>query len=144
MKRPTKADIIRAGRESLVGWLEAAKAHGTIYYTVEASRSGMMRTIRLSTITPQMHITGHVQSGLERCWPKIASHVEVNLSSAEYSSALDIVAKDWGFSFKHGAFRIGGCGMDMVFALVDNLAAKAGIKGHGKDSYANSVRLEAF
>jgi hypothetical protein len=77
------------------------------------------------------------------------------MASAAHCDALDTVAKDWGFSFKYRAFVIGGCGMDMVFALIDGLAHKAGLPSiphvnkamnrfSSGNSYANRVRHTSF
>lgn len=140
-RKPSKKDqaIIDAGRKHLRAWLKDAEKHGTIYYAIESvSRSGMNRKIVLSTI-----VKGRDgKPELMRLWPRLPD--DAASSVGDYSSALDIVARDWGFSFKARAFDVGGCGMDMVFALVSRLARMADDKGTGANDYANRVRREAF
>lgn len=133
--------IIDAGRKELRAWLQAAEKHGTIYYAIESvSRSGMSRKIVLSTI-----VKGRGgKPELKRLWPRLPDD---SRTISDHSSALDVVARDWRFSFKAHAFDVGGCGMDMVFALVHGLACKAGLDDRGKGGagmYANRVRREAF
>lgn len=95
----------------------------------------MSRRIVLGTIVPAKH-KGTVgpmvaRYDLQMLWPRTLDRDD--------NEALDIIGKDWRFSFKHRAFVVDGCGMDMVFALVDSLAARAGLPG-----YANLVRREHF
>lgn len=128
--------LIKAGRKALAAWLRRAEAHGTIYYVVShVSRSGMSRNIEIATI-----IVRKRKPDLVKLWPHVD---EADLpAGTDYSAALDVIARDWGFSFRNNqrCFVISGCGMDMVFALVDNLAAKAGLPR----GYANRVRRDAF
>jgi hypothetical protein len=133
----TKAQIIAAGRAHLRAWLTAAEAHGTIYYAIpRVARSGMSRQIVLSTI-----VTGRDgKPELSRLWPGLPDDVGGPLAGDAYRAALDTVARDWRFSFDARAFKIGGCGMDMVFALVDDLAGQAGMDA----KYPNRVNREAF
>jgi len=141
MGKPSKRDqeIIAAGRKELRAWLQAAEKHGTIYYAIESvSRSGMNRKIALSTIVKGR--SGKPE--LKRLWPSLPEGFDIG--SRDYASHLDPVARDWGFSFKAGAFDVGGCGMNMVFALVSRLARMADDKGTGANDYANRVRQEAF
>jgi len=141
-----KRDVaaIAAGRLYLAYWLTKAREHGTVYYTIPSvSRSGMSRQIRLYRIDSadgRPHDIVHL-------WPSIRTadmSPEIERGGGGFSSALDAIARDWGFSFDKRAFVVGGCGMDMVFALVDSLAAKAGLRGTGHDSYANTVRREGL
>jgi hypothetical protein len=150
--------IIAAGRAHLKAWLLAAEAHGTIYYNVQSvSRSGMNRKISLSTIIvrdvtePEDHGM-YTHPELVRLWPSYGEQDlpdELTRGSGNFGSTLDIIARDWGFSFDARAFNVSGTGMDMVYALVDDLAHRAGIgkldpAGDGRTSYANRVRREAF
>lgn len=132
----TKRDVaaVAAGRLYLADWLERAKEHGTIYYVIPSvSRSGMSRQIRLYTIDGRGPSMCHLWPGARPDYP-----------ADRYGEDLDAIARDWGFSFDKRAFVVGGCGMDMVFALVDSLASKAGVGGRGRDSYANTVRREGL
>ncbi|HEX9156010.1 MAG TPA: hypothetical protein VF819_10625 [Nitrospira sp.] len=138
---PTRKElVIQEGRKVLRTWLEAAELHGKIYYKIESvSRSGMNRRISLSTII----IGSDGKPEIEKLWPTLPE----GRGTSTFVDDLDIVAKDWGFSFNSRTFNVGGCGMDMVFWLVDNLAYKAGIpakpsKGPRSESYANRVKRE--
>jgi hypothetical protein len=150
-KKSDRETIINAGRAVLKAWLIAAEKHGTIYYEItNVARSGMSRRIVLQTIRM---VKG--KPVLDNLFPGLPE-TDFGGDWKKRSDAVDMVAKDWGFSFKHRAFVVGGCGMDMVFALVDDLASKAGIKAiPNKDkrmdrirpsgeSYANRVRRESF
>lgn len=139
--------IIDAGRAHLKTWLLAAEEHGTIYHNVQSvSRSGMNRKIALATIIQRKGTRFGKPFPIElvRLWPACADN-----SHVLYSEALDVIARDWGFSFDARAFNVSGAGMDMTFWLVDHLASLAGIgkldpAGDGRSSYANRVRREAF
>lgn len=134
--------IISAGRAHLRTWLLAAEAHGTIYYNVQSvSRSGMNRKISLSTIMPT-RIGDESKPDLVRLWPSLREE-SIPRGAAEYTAALDVIARDWGFSWEARAFNVGGCGADMVFMLVYHLASKA--LGQ-KEGYALVCKLqrEAF
>jgi hypothetical protein len=77
----------------------------------------MTRHIALFTI-----IDGEVS----RLWPRFDGEADESLfCGAEHSEALDDIARDWCFSFDSRDFKVSGCGMDMVFWLVDYLAHKA-------------------
>ena len=148
-RKNLKADAIADGRKVLRAGLLRAEETGTIYYTIPSvSRSGMSRTITL-------HMVCHDRDeryGLVRCWPGLTDEFARGLTMNEHHAALDAVAKDWGFSYDARAFKVGGCGMDMVFALVDKLASAAGLnvrpegepdKNDGRRMYANRVRRES-
>ncbi len=136
MNKYEKEEIIKNGRIELFNWLTAAEAHGKIYYHIPSvSRSGMSRTISMRTIKVDLK---EDKIDLVRLWPSLP--YDGQLKFPEYNLALDLVAKDWHFSFKKRAFEVGGCGMDMVFAQIDYLAHLAGIT----DGYANRVRHEEF
>jgi hypothetical protein len=138
-KKDRKEAAVKAGRMALATWLHKAEKHGTIYYAIEqVSRSGMSRQIVLSTIVKDKNR----KLSLQRLWPSIPWPSGASIE--DHNEALDFVAADWGFSFKTRNFVIGGCGMDMVFALVDRLASLSGLEGRGAESYANRVRREAF
>lgn len=131
MKKTERDAILASGRDYLGAWLLNALNHGTIYYTIpQVARSGMSRRIVLATI-----VMRNGAPELSTLWPRSTA------PDGDDNEALDLIAKDWRFSFKHRAFVIGGCGMNMVFALIDDLASTAGLEG-GK--YANSVRHEHF
>jgi hypothetical protein len=134
-KKEQRAAIIAAGRKHLRAFLNAAKRHGTIYYDVPSvSRSGMSRQIKLWTIS---------KGQLVRAWPGYGDHGTPEISALNYSDVMDVIAKDWGFSFEKRSFVVSGCGMDMVFALIDDLANKAyGWKY--KVDYANRVRRDSL
>ena len=127
-----KQAYTNAGRAYLRTFLDAARKHGTIYYTIpHVARTGMSRRIQLITVA---------KGGILRLWPGGLPDLDC---PALDSDAMDVIARDWGFSYKHRAFVIGGCGMDMVFALIDDLADRAyGYKG--KEDYANAVRRESL
>jgi hypothetical protein len=166
-KKAVKEAIVKSGRDHLRQWMQAAETHGTIYYTIpHVAKSGMSRNIVLATI--RMDENG--KPYLENLWPKMDENLvgsrgfgmfkkeTGNDSPFGYSEALDIVGKDYGFNWDKRCFTIGGCGMDMVFALVDDLAHKAGLNDNGPPrdndqpshknyvarSYANRVRRESF
>jgi hypothetical protein len=135
--------IISAGRAHLRTWLLAAEAHGTIYYNVQSvSRSGMNRKISLSTIIPYAGLGDQGKPGLVRLWPALREE-SIPRGAAEYTVALDVIARDWGFSFEARAFNVSGGNMDMVFALVYALAGKA-LPREDALPYTNKVRREAF
>jgi hypothetical protein len=146
--------ILNAGRAHLKEWLLAAEAHGTIYYNVQSvSRSGMNRKIALSTIVYDKNDRGgRGEARLVRLWPGYGEQdlpEELTRGSGAFASTLDVIARDWGFSYDVRAFNVSGCGTDMVYALVDSLAHKAGIgkldpDGDGRTTYANRVRRESF
>ena len=134
----TKRDVaaVAAGRLYLADWLSKAHEHGTIYYVIQSvSRSGMSRQIRLYTIARR-----DGGPAIVHLWPAAPEDYPAN----RYSEDIDAIARDWGFSFDKRAFVVGGCGMDMVFALIDSLAHKAGVAGAGRSSYANSVRRDGL
>jgi len=144
MKKQTKTEqknaIVNAGRKALALWLTQAEEHGTIYYNIDSvSRSGMSRRIVLSTII--IGIDG--KPFLSRLWPRVSD----DMLTGSGSNELDIVAKDWGFDFTGRSFKVYGGGMDMVFALIDSLAKKAGldsVRTPGGKCYANRVNWESF
>jgi len=118
-KKSFEARAIASGRIALAQWLAAAEVHGTVYYAIpRVARSGMSRNITLHAI---------VDGELSRLWPALDEATEANFVGDSHSRALDVVARDWLFSYDRRAFRVGGCGMDMVFWLVDHLASKAGM-----------------
>lgn len=138
-----KQQIIDAGRAHLREWLIAAEAHGTIYYNIKSvSRSGMNRKIALSTIIMGGDGTTS-KASLVALWPQIGN--ETLYASSDYPQCLDIIARDWSFSFDARAFNVSGAGMDMTYALVDSLASKANMRDHGVGStyYTNRVRRES-
>jgi hypothetical protein len=147
-----KQAIIATGRAHLKTWLLAAEAHGTIYYNIQSvSRSGMNRKISLSTIfmgsdgMADCRCGNYEKASLVRLWPSYGENA--SKFDTTYNEGLDIIARDWGFSFDARAFNISGCGMDMCFALVDSLAGLAGLNNHdgsAKGCYANRVRRESF
>jgi len=155
MKKLSKADeaAVAAGREYLAQWLREAHKHGGIVYDIpKVARSGMSRQIVLARVVPapSRHVRNavgtlpFVHAHVERLWPK---PIDERLFGAggQYGAAIDAIAKDWGFSFKSRNFVIGGCGMDMVFALVDNLARMAGLeKPEFKNGFANECERESF
>lgn len=154
-KKLSKVDqhklIVDAGRKSLRDWLKAAEKHGTIYYVIESvSRSGMSRNISLATI-----VMSKGKPVLSKLWPRLDDKMWSHAQWSEYNAALDVVASDWGFSFKVRSFKVGGCGMDMVFSQIDYLAQIAGVnrspnedssktKDQGHRMYANRVKRESF
>jgi hypothetical protein len=136
-----KQAIIEAGRGALRKWLEGALAHGTIYYAIESvSRSGMNRKIVLATIVTD----SKGKPTLQRCWPGVTDADEGLFH--DYVETLDVIARDWTFSFRARAFDVSGGGMDMVFHLIDRLARVAGLDDRTKypHGFANAVRRESF
>lgn len=126
---------IAEGRAYLHKWLSEAEQHGEIYYTIpHVARSGMSRRIVLATIRYPALATDDQRPQLHAIWPRTLD------PNGDSNETLEAIGRDWGFSFKHRAFIVGGCGMDMVFALVDDLAGKAGMPR----GYANRVRREHF
>lgn len=136
-RKELNAAIDKEAKRVLRAWLEAAEAHGTIYYSVtHVARSGMSRRIVLSTIRISEK-TG--KPYLDRLWP----HLECESGDfGDYNAAVDRVAKDWGFSFKHRAFIATGSGKDMVFATVYYLAQVSGLDKPLE--YTNRVRRDSF
>ena len=156
MSKLSKTDeaAVAAGREYLAMWLREAHRHGGIVYDIpKVARSGMSRQIVLARVVPapSSHVRRaagtlpFVHAHIERLFPTLPESF-YKPGGRGYSDALDAVALDWGFSFKSRNFVVGGCGMDMVFALVDHLARIAGLessefRGH---SFANACKREAF
>jgi hypothetical protein len=148
-KKEAEAKIVAAGRKHLRAWLLAAEKHRTIYYTIDhVSRSGTFRTIKLATI--KRNAKGKAE--LVALWPGADYKALVRSGAGNGDVALDVIAKDWGFSFKRRAFEAHGCGIDMVFATVYKLAGKAfPYKATAKPSdrerpidLVNKIRREAF
>jgi hypothetical protein len=114
---------LRKAMPDMAEWVDRAIAHGTIYYLVESvSRSGMMRSITLYTI-------GTDRDGkpeLKVAWP-------------DYE-ASEKARREIMWSRKHRCFRVGGCGMDMVFHLLYELGSMFGVG----DKLANHVRRESL
>lgn len=146
---------IAAGRAELRRQLEAAEAMGGLYYLIpHVSRSGMERRIVLFYGNPTFKTIGACDP-MVKVWPEVPESIEREIESASPGShewslrsdrhriAHDLIARDWGFSFKHRAFTVSGCGMDMAFWLVDHLATLAGIRD-GRRSYANRVRTSCL
>lgn len=136
-KKEAAAAAVAAGREHLRAWLDAAKAHGRVYYAIKSvSRSGMNRKIALATIR---------DGELVALWPSIPSgHGLERGDYVAYNAALDSIAKDWRFSFEKRAFYIGGCGMDMVFALVYDLCHKAYPTHEEAAKVCNGIQRDAL
>ena len=154
MKTLSKADqaAVDAGREYLAHWLREAHKHGGIVYDIpKVSRSGMSRQIVLARVVPAERTGKKTHGGF---WEEKPAHVQRLFPSVPESfykpgvsggAALDAVAKDWGYSFKSHTFVVGGCGMDMTFALVDRLAYLAGLtKPEFPRGFANECRRESF
>jgi hypothetical protein len=140
--------IIAAGRAHLKAWLLAAEAHGTIYYNVQSvSRSGMNRKISLSTIIMARaeEPPCEMRAELVRLWPSIPDDKfnDIMRGQSGYSEALDIVARDWSFSWEARAFNVSGCGQDMVHHLVYTLAGMV-FQSSRALPFTNEVRREAF
>ena len=114
----------------LVDFLRTAYRHGSIYYRIESvSRSGMSRTISLytarvvtgDTYGPMVESSNNLREFSGDNGPEARI---VRLWPAHDMSEADRRAIGWQWS--HGssdvrAFRVHGCGMDMVFHLVDTL-----------------------
>lgn len=133
-KRERREAAIQAGREYAREWLIDAERHGAIYYTIpHVARSGMTRHVVLGTVRPVRET-----HRLENLWPRTLD------PDGTPSDILDIIAKDWGFSFKHRAFIVGGCGFDAVHHVIYGMAWRA--FGDSKEglSYASRVRREHF
>lgn len=158
MKKLSKADeaAVAAGREYLATWLREAHKHGGIVFDIpKVARSGMSRQIVLARVVPAKK-TGKKTAGgfweerpayIERLFPTLPeSFYKTGEGGRSYGYALDAVAKDWRFSFKSRNFVVGGCGMDMVFALVDWLGELAGLKASefGGHSFGNACKRESF
>jgi hypothetical protein len=150
MSKLSKADeaAVAAGREYLAHWLREAHKHGGIVYDIpKVARSGMSRQIVLARVVPAKRGGDPRPAHIERLFPTLPeSFYKTGEGGRSHGFALDAVAKDWGFSFKSRNFVIGGCGMNMVFALVDHLARIAGLEsaefeGH---SFANACKKEEF
>jgi len=149
MSKLSKTDeaAVAAGREYLAMWLREAHRHGGIVYDIpKVARSGMSRQIVLARVVPAKRGGDPRPARLERLFPTLPeSFYKTGEGGRSYGYALDAVAKDWGFSYKNRTFVVGGCGMDMVFALVDNLARMAGLeKPEFKNGFANECNRESF
>lgn len=131
-KKQAKEAAIAAGRAHLKSWLKQAAAHGTIWYSVvHVSRSGTRHQIKLYRVTTAGKPT------IVQLWPSACSlHYEAETVLGGYGAAVDVVAKDWGLSFKDAAFIINGCGMNMALELLDKLGRMVGLELVGK------IRLE--
>jgi len=138
--------IIEAGRGVLLGWLSRAEAHGTIYATVPGPTRTTAR-FNLYTIVTKPQLSRAEPPELVKLWPTLPGNAEgceidVGAESSDYTKAVELIARDWGFSFERRCFAINGGGMDMLFDLVDRLSVTAGIRGAGSKLYAHRVRLE--
>jgi hypothetical protein len=159
--------VIQAGRGVLVDWLARAEAHGTIYatraapvtprgigrfnlYTIAPKQRGerVVAEVAASIRGAQKGIRGGFPTAtLVKLWPALPDNVEgcdidVGRESDDYSRAIDLIAKDWGFSFAWRCFAVSGGGMDPLFDLVDGLSERAGVRGEGKKLYAYRVKVE--
>lgn len=130
MTKKEAAIIIEAIQvDNLRGWLEQAKRNGRVYYHVHSvNRNGDFRRITLATIGEQ-----NGRPYLDFFWPSCVPQYTSDDPGASarvllgHSGALDVAAKLVGFNFKRRSFAIGGGGMDMVYALLDNLGTIAGV-----------------
>jgi|GEM_PF-3816823 len=129
--------------ENLRTWLLRAKAYGVIYYNIpNISRSGMSRDIQLARLDVSTDALGNLIPVPFRLYPEIGDRPD---TISDVMSWYDIgnahAARVLDYNWKRNAFVIGGCGMDMVFALINRLARVAEIGG----DYANHVkRSELF
>lgn len=127
-RKHTKAQeaAITAGRAYLRTWLEGCNH---IYYTIpHVSRSGMVRHITLHKVLERTETSSGFPE-LVRLWPAYDEDLAGAASGCgTFADGLDAIAKDWGFAYEKRAFVVGGCGMDMVFSLIANLHAMAGLK----------------
>ena len=122
MNTNTRQLAINAGRAYLRQWFAHALDQGEIWYDVsQVSRSGMSRQIKLFVVRPAGDGS---KATILPLWPSLPNRSELE-DQAPYSELLDVVAKDWGFNFECRTFRVKGCGMDMVFALIYDLSLKA-------------------
>jgi hypothetical protein len=143
--------VIQAGRGVLLEWLSRAEAHGTIYATVPGPPRTLARFNLYTIITkPRGPGFSRVDSPeLVKLWPTLPLNVEgceidVGADSSDYTKAVDLIARDWGFSFERRCFVNNGGGMDMLFDLVDRISVTAGIRGAGSKVYAHRVKLESI
>lgn len=141
-----RTKVIQAGRGVLLDWLSRAEAHGTIYATVPGPTRTTAR-FNLYTIITKPVLSRPDPPELVKLWPMLPGSTEgcgigVGADRSDYSKAVELVARDWGFSFAQRCFSIDGGGMDMLFDLVDRLSLTAGIRGAGSKLYAHRVRLE--
>ena len=113
----TKQEAVKSGRLHVRSFLNAAYSCGEVYATIEVSRSGMHRNMKVFTVR---------DGKLWELFPALAADGSVR-DWKEESKLLDAIAKDWRFSFKKRSFQVGGGGMDMFFALIDDLHGLAGM-----------------
>ncbi len=139
----TKKELLEAAtvqnKQHMREWLEAAREHGTIYYIVEkVSASGMIRYITLYTMRErgQWDPPG-AKASMDLAWPNMN---DIGTTIENSHEAWCHVAKTMHFDPDHRAFKMTGCGMDMVFALIEDLVRYAGIEE--SLAYTSSVRCE--
>ncbi len=141
MRKELQRQALSVNRAHLRKWLEAAKEHGTIYYIVEkVSTSGMSRCITLYTMRErdQWDPPG-AKASLDLCWPNVDN---IGAGIDESHECWCVAARDMHFSLKKRCFEVSGCGMDMVFALIEDLARIAGIEDSLQ--YTNDIRREGL
>ena len=126
MKSSEKEKMVANGRKCLRQFFQTAKRSGRVYYMIpNVARSGMSRSVKLLVVKRGRMEVLHPVAGLGDNW-KVEGAV---------------IAKDWGFDLRRQAFLVHGCGMDMVFWLIDHLAAKAGL---GSEDLASKLQQESL
>jgi hypothetical protein len=119
-KTEKHATIVNAGRSHLASQLRLMLDAGECWYVAQASKSNMSATVKLSYCAI---VDG--KPTIKAIWPGIPDNVWTETCQAtglDYSAVLDIVAKDWGFSYDKRAWKVGGCGFNRVQHVLGNLA----------------------
>lgn len=145
MNKKQAADIIsQIARDNARAWLAQVTRNGQVYYAAEyRSKGGDSHHITLAVATEK-----HGRPALDFFWPCPAPQYTTDDPGVEaralvgYSEAVTIAAKAVGFNLKYRCFVTGGCGMDMTFATLDNLAGRVGYEGSIDVTRTSMLRRE--
>lgn len=127
-RRRYLADVrkARATMPRLYAELQRIQRTRTVFYLIpHVARSGMSRRIEL--FYPQKG------GGVDVVWP------DYEPGEGTTAHDLETLRKRIDWSRRHRCFVIGGCGMDMVFALVDHLGSVFGFENWGNKIRRNGL-----
>jgi hypothetical protein len=130
----TEARVIigSIARENARKWLAQVAKNGEVYYSIEYSIEKINRGRDKRWITLACGVEKQGRPALDFFWPSpvpqystddCGEAARVLLGSSE---AITVAANAVGFDMKSRCFKVGGGGMDMVYACMENFAARAG------------------
>jgi hypothetical protein len=130
-----------SGRKQLKSWLEKAQQVGTIYYVMRR-HSEFSTDFSFHRIDEKEYSSGTFGKKIELeilpLWPK--PHTTCYALQLDNRESYDLIAKDWGFSYKTRTFRNSVVGTDRCYDTIDTLARKAGFD----EKFMQQVKLEAI